>query len=167
MSTRRASKSNAINWFLHRITGTLLVFLLITHFWVQHYDHTSASVTTEVVVQNSTGDVELPTYPKEAQAAVQQLTVDPGTTEAAVTPYDVVMRRLADPVYAVLWKGFNILFLIVALHHGFYGLNNVLTDYIRNPLGRVTARIFSWGLALVLLVIGMYSVITAGWPSPL
>ena len=88
---------------------------------------------------------------------------EPGTTEAAVTPYDVVMQRLADPVYAVLWKGFNILFLIVALHHGFYGLNNVLTDYIRNDMGRIAARTLSWGLALVLLVIGLYSVITAGW----
>jgi succinate dehydrogenase / fumarate reductase membrane anchor subunit len=63
----------------------------------------------------------------------------------------------------VLWKGFNILFLIVALHHGFYGLNNVLTDYIRNDMGRVVAKTLSWGTALVLLIIGMYSVITAGW----
>ena len=70
---------------------------------------------------------------------------------------------LADPVYAVLWKGFNILFLIVALHHGFYGLNNVMTDYIRNPMGRLVARALSWTVALGLLIIGLYSVITAGW----
>ena len=82
---------------------------------------------------------------------------------AEVTPYQVVMQRLADPVYAVLWKGFNILFLVVALHHGFYGLNNVLTDYIRNPMGRLVARALSWTVALGLLIIGLYSVITAGW----
>jgi len=39
----------------------------------------------------------------------------------------------------------------------------VLTDYIRNPMGRIVARTLSWSLAAVLLVIGLYSVITAGW----
>jgi succinate dehydrogenase / fumarate reductase membrane anchor subunit len=150
-----AKKSKALNWFLHRITGTFLVFLLITHFWVQHYDHQVASVTTEVVTEQGA----LPTYPDEAQEAVRARL----GSDAEVTPYDVVMLRLADPVYAVLWKGFNILFLIVALHHGFYGLNNVLSDYIRNDMGRMVAKTLSWSLALVLLVIGMYSVITAGW----
>lgn len=151
-----AKKSNAINWFLHRITGTFLVFLLITHFWVQHYDHQVASVTTDVVTQQG----ELPEYPAEAKEAVRARLNDPN---AEVTPYDVVMLRLADPVYAVLWKGFNILFLIVALHHGFYGLNNVLTDYIRNDMGQMVAKTLSWSLALALFVIGLYSVITAGW----
>ena len=148
-------KSNALNWYLHRITGTFLVFLLITHFWVQHYDHEVASVTAQVVEQG-----QMPDYPEAAKEAVRARTGNPNTE---VTPYDVVMQRLADPVYAVLWKGFNILFLIVALHHGFYGLNNVLTDYIRNDMGRVVAKTLSWGTALVLLIIGMYSVITAGW----
>lgn len=151
------SKSNAVNWFLHRITGTFLVFMLITHFWVQHYDHSVASVTTDVVAQEG----ELPQYSEEAIAGVKAKF----GADAEVTPYAVVMQRLADPVYAVLWKGFNILFLVVALHHGFYGLNNVLTDYIRNPLGRVAARVLSWSVALVLLIIGLYSVITAGWLS--
>jgi succinate dehydrogenase / fumarate reductase membrane anchor subunit len=123
---------------------------------VQHYDHQVASVTTDVVAEQGA----MPTYPEEAQEAVRARLGDPN---AEVTPYDVVMQRLADPVYAVLWKGFNILFLITALHHGFYGLNNVLTDYIRNDMGKMVAKTLSWSLALVLLVIGMYSVITAGW----
>lgn len=154
MAARR--KSNAINWYLHRITGVFLIFMLITHFWVQHYDHQVASVAPEVVAEEGV----LPEYPEEAQEAVRARIDDP---EAEVTPYDVVMQRLADPVYAVLWKGFNILFLIVALHHGFYGLNNILTDYIRNDMGRLVARTLSWSLAFVLLVVGLYSVITAGW----
>jgi succinate dehydrogenase / fumarate reductase membrane anchor subunit len=153
------SKSQALNWFLHRITGTFLIFLLITHFWVQHYDTTTASVTHSVVAD--AGD--LPEYPEAAKAGVAQMAKDYGTVEPEVTPYDVVMQRLADPVYAVLWKGFNLLFLLVALHHGFYGLNNVMTDYIRNDLGQVVARVLSWSVALVLLIIGSYSVITAGW----
>jgi succinate dehydrogenase / fumarate reductase membrane anchor subunit len=159
-----ANKSKAINWFLHRITGTFLVFLLITHFWVQHYDSQVASISKTVVTQEQT----TPEYPNEAQEAVEARFA-PGEVDGyynedgSVTPYGVVMLRLADPVYAVLWKGFNILFLIVALHHGFYGLNNVLTDYIRNDMGQIVAKTLSWSLALVLLVIGMYSVITAGW----
>lgn len=150
-----ASTSNALNWFLHRITGVFLIFMLITHFWVQHYDHEVASVTHEVVTEEG----DLPSYPEEAEAGVKAR-LGP---EVEATPYQVVMQRLADPVYAVLWKGFNILFLIVALHHGFYGLNNVMTDYIRNPMGRLVARSLSWTVALGLFVIGLYSVITAGW----
>lgn len=150
--------TNAQNWFLHRITGTFLIFLLITHFWVQHYDHQTASVAVEVISAEQIERGVLPSYPAEAQAGVQARGV-----EGRATPYDVVMQRLADPVYAVLWKGFNMLFLIFALHHGFYGLNNILSDYIRNPMGQAAARWLSWSLALVLLIVGLYSIITAGW----
>lgn len=154
------SRSNARNWFLHRITGTFLVFLLITHFWVQHYDAQTASVAHEVITSEQVEAGELPTYPEEAQEAVRERT---GDATAEVTPYDVVMQRLADPVYSVLWKGFNLLFLLFALHHGFYGLNNVLSDYIRNPMALLVAKTLSWTLALILLIVGGYSVITAGW----
>lgn len=158
---KSARSPNAQNWFLHRITGTFLIFLLITHFWVQHYDHQTASIAKEVISSEQVEEGKLPTYPEAAQAGVAQRLE--GEAPAEVTPYDVVMQRLADPVYAVLWKGFNILFLLFALHHGFYGLNNVLTDYIRNDMGRAVAKVLSWTLALVLLVVGLYSVITAGW----
>lgn len=152
----RRSRANA--WFLHRITGTFLVFLLITHFWVQHYDSTTQSVVKEVLTTEQVDAGVTPAYSDEARAAVRAA-LGP---DAEVTPYDVVMLRLADPVYAVLWKGFNLLFLLFALHHGFYGLNNVMTDYIRNPFARKFATTLSWTLALALLVIGSYSVITAG-----
>lgn len=179
----KSGRSQAYNWFLHRITGTFLIFMLITHFWVQHYDYSVATVTHSVVVPGSGEPAEsseavesaeraarqqLPEYPEEAVANVRArreagLLPPQRPGEPEVTPYDVVMTRLADPVYAVLWKGFNILFLIFALHHGFYGLNNVLGDYIRNDMLRVAVKTLSWGLAFVLLVIGLYSVITAGW----
>jgi succinate dehydrogenase / fumarate reductase, membrane anchor subunit len=149
----RPGRSQAFNWFLHRITGTFLIFLLITHFWVQHYDHQTATITHAVVQPG-----QVPEYPEAAQEAVRARMGD-----VEVTPYDVVMQRLADPVYAVLWKGFNLLFLVFALHHGFYGLNNVLGDYIRNDMLRVAALALSWTLAFVLLLIGSYSVIAAGW----
>lgn len=154
----KKTRSNAQNWFLHRITGTFLIFLLITHFWVQHYDAQTASVAAVVISAEAAEQGALPLYPEAAQQAVEA-----ATGRAEVTPYDVVMQRLADPVYAVLWKGFNLLFLLFALHHGFYGLNNVLTDYIRNDMARVVTRVLSWTVALVLFVVGAYSVITAGW----
>lgn len=154
------SRFKAFNWYLHRITGAFLIFMLITHFWVQHYDAQTASVAHEVITTEQAEAGEIPSYPEEAQEGVRDRL---GEDVEAATPYDVVMQRLADPVYAVLWKTFNILFLIVALHHGFYGLNNVLSDYIRNDMGRIVAKTLSWGLALVLLIVGTYSVITAGW----
>ena len=191
----RTAKSSAFQWFLHRITGTFLVFLLITHFWVQHYDRTTASISHDVVTPTQAAAGVLPRYSDEANAAVaafkareagdpaqvaavapdQQRSapadrVDgdapalghPDADSAAATPYDVLMLRLADPVYAVLWKGFNLLFLVFALHHGFYGLNNILTDYIRNDLARVGAVALSWTVAFGLFIIGSYSVIVAG-----
>jgi succinate dehydrogenase / fumarate reductase membrane anchor subunit len=195
----KSARSSAFQWFLHRITGTFLVFLLITHFWVQHYDRTTASISHDVVTAEQAEAGVLPRYSDEANAAVlerqralrgervgnpvipaQEIPAQerplqpdpeaeeiPGPThppaEAGIaTPYDVLMLRLADPVYAVLWKGFNILFLLFALHHGFYGLNNILTDYIRNDMVRAAAITLSWGVALVLFVIGTYSVTVAG-----
>lgn len=174
------TESRARQWFLHRITGTFLVFLLLTHFWIQHYDSVTASVTHSVVSPGRTpvgGDAEasesianvkaggLPEYPEKAVAAVEaRRRVDPrfGAPGTPVTSYEVTMLRLADPVYAVLWKAFNIFFLLFALHHGFYGLNNILTDYIRRPMLRAVAQYLSYTVAVVLLIIGLYSVVMAG-----
>ena len=186
------ARSSAFQWFAHRVTGTFLVFLLITHFWVQHYDRTTASISHSVVTAEEAEAGILPRYSDEAAEAVREFqaregavgvddarvvpaqdrfgqvegdapgpTHPPGET-AGPTPYEILMLRLGDPVYAVLWKGFNLLFLVFALHHGFYGLNNVLTDYIRNDMARVGAIALSWTVALVLFVIGAYSVIVAG-----
>lgn len=186
----RTARSSAFQWFAHRITGTFLVFLLITHFWVQHYDRTTASISHSVVTAEEAEAGVLPLYNEEAAEAVRAFrarerapaaetprvvpaqvgdpegdaagpTHPPGEV-AGVTPYDVLMLRLGDPVYSVLWKGFNLLFLVFALHHGFYGLNNILTDYIRNGVARAGAVALSWTLALVLFLIGAYSVIVAG-----
>jgi succinate dehydrogenase / fumarate reductase, membrane anchor subunit len=174
-----SGRSRAFNWFLHRITGTFLIFLLITHFWVQHYDRTTASISHDVVTTEQADRGVLPTYSEQANEAVRRMRErrerwgDPEdrpvvpvqrTPEVAAdaTPYDVLMLRLGDPVYSVLWKGFNILFLLFALHHGFYGLNNIITDYIRNDMARAGALTLSWGVALVLLIVGTYSITVAG-----
>ena len=67
----KSAQSSAVQWFLHRITGTFLVFLLITHFWVQHFDRTTASVSHSVIESDATGDAALPKYSDEAVAAVR------------------------------------------------------------------------------------------------
>ncbi|MEL6444518.1 MAG: succinate dehydrogenase [Bacteroidota bacterium] len=184
----RSAKSSAYQWFIHRITGTFLVFLLITHFWVQHYDRTTASISHSVITASEAKEGVLPQYSERANEAVEARrgswleSQEAGAAEAApsvqiiptdesdalagheggATPYDILMLRLADPVYAVLWKAFNILFLVFALHHGFYGLNNIITDYVRNDMARVGAVALSWTVAFGLLVIGVYSVTVAG-----
>jgi len=180
----KTSRSQAFNWFLHRITGTFLIFLLITHFWVQHYDRTTASISHDVVTTQQVDEGILPRYSPEANEAVARMRAQreqqrvpserrvvpaqregeplPRVDAGEATPYDVLMLRLADPVYSVLWKGFNILFLLFALHHGFYGLNNILADYIRNDMARAAAFTLSWGLALLLMILGVYSVTVAG-----
>lgn len=178
----RTAKSSAYQWFAHRITGTFLIFLLITHFWVQHYDRTTASISHTVITSEEMKEGVLPEYSDEATEAVREVerrrreepedAADDGPEvvpaesslrpQQGATPYDVLMLRLGDPVYAVLWKGFNLLFLLFALHHGFYGLNNILTDYIRNDMLRMGAKALSWTFALVLLLVGAYSVIVAG-----
>ncbi len=174
----RTAKSSALQWFTHRITGTFLIFLLITHFWVQHYDRTTASISHSVITSADAEAGVMPDYTDAANEAVQQRRLNQGAggrnpvvpaddvslqpTGTEATPYDVLMLRLADPVYAVLWKGFNLLFLLFALHHGFYGVTNILSDYIRNDMVRVGAVSLTWTFALVLFLIGSYSVIVAG-----
>ena len=68
----RPSRSGAFAWFAHRITGTFLLFLLITHFWVQHYDRRTASITHSVVTGAEAEAGVLPRYPQEATDAVRE-----------------------------------------------------------------------------------------------
>ncbi|MEM7788205.1 MAG: hypothetical protein AAF594_10805, partial [Bacteroidota bacterium] len=67
----RTARSSAFQWFAHRITGTFLIFLLITHFWVQHYDRVTASVSKTVLTADEVAAGELPRYSEEAETAVR------------------------------------------------------------------------------------------------
>lgn len=175
----RSSRSSAFQWFAHRITGTFLIFLLITHFWVQHYDRTTASISHDVITSEEAERGVMPGYTDEANEAVRERrSGNEGTDHQPVvpadaanmhqpvspgaTPYDILMLRLGDPVYAVLWKGFNLLFLLFALHHGFYGVTNIIKDYVRNDMLQTVSVTLTWTLALILFIIGSYSVIVAG-----
>ena len=67
----RTARSSAFQWFAHRITGTFLIFLLITHFWVQHYDRTTASISHSVITASEAKEGVLPQYSERANEAVE------------------------------------------------------------------------------------------------
>ncbi|MEN2995143.1 MAG: succinate dehydrogenase, hydrophobic membrane anchor protein [Thermodesulfovibrio sp.] len=50
--------------------------------------------------------------------------------------YEAVIQRLSDPS----WKIFNIVFLVSAIYHGFYGLNGLVTEYIKNDFWKKVIR---------------------------
>lgn len=69
--------------------------------------------------------------------------------------YEAVMQRLADPS----WKIFNILFLLSALFHGFYGINGLITEYVKENSMKNFLKIFTLILPLVLAFFGIKIVI--------
>ncbi len=74
------------SWLLHRITGVILAFCLVYHFFMMHFIQPEAY------------------------------------------SYEAIIKRLSEPS----WKVFNIVFLLSALYHGFYGLNGLVTEYVKN-----------------------------------
>ena len=67
------------------------IFLLITHFWVQHYNRTTASISHSVVTAEEAERGEMPEYRQEAADAVRafqsrdSLRQSPGIVRAART----------------------------------------------------------------------------------
>jgi len=65
--------------------------------------------------------------------------------------YEAVMKRLGDPA----WKTFNIVFLFSALYHGFYGLNGIITEYIKSNFLKNSLNVLVFILPLVLAFLGV------------
>lgn len=70
--------------------------------------------------------------------------------------YADVARRFANP----LWKTFDLVFLALALSHGWYGVWGIAQDYVRNGTARVAALVLIVTSALVLGSIGIVTVLT-------
>jgi len=100
-------------WLLHRVTGIILAFGLIYHFFMMHF------------------------------------------MEAEAYSYQSVIQRLSDPS----WKIFNIVFLISALYHGFYGINGLITEYVKEEGLKKFLKIFIFILPLALAFFGIKIVI--------
>ncbi len=69
--------------------------------------------------------------------------------------YEAVMQRLVDPS----WKIFNIVFLLSALFHGFYGINGLITEYVKGNSMKNFLKIFIFILPLILAFFGIKIVI--------
>ncbi len=68
--------------------------------------------------------------------------------------YRTVAARLASPY----WKAFDILFLILAVFHGFNGFQTVILEYVHRETLQRRSLVFLWAVALALLSIGVYSI---------
>lgn len=97
------------SWLLHRITGVLLAFGLIYHFFVMHL------------------------------GAHDNYT------------YEAVVKRLSEPS----WKIFNIVFLLSALYHGFYGLQGLIFEYVRQDSLKRILTTLVYFIPLVLAFFGV------------
>ncbi|RMF95152.1 MAG: succinate dehydrogenase, hydrophobic membrane anchor protein [Candidatus Schekmanbacteria bacterium] len=51
LENRVSSDSGAINWFFQRITGLVLLFLLLIHFWIMHYSGGEENILFDAVVK--------------------------------------------------------------------------------------------------------------------
>lgn len=70
--------------------------------------------------------------------------------------YADVARRFANP----LWKTFDLVFLTLALSHGWYGVWGIVQDYVRNGTARILALVLIVTAGLALFSIGIVTVLT-------
>ncbi len=68
--------------------------------------------------------------------------------------YRKVAVRLASPY----WKIFDILFLTLAIFHGFNGFQTVVLEYVHREKLQRMLLILLWTVALVFFMIGVYSI---------
>lgn len=69
--------------------------------------------------------------------------------------FDAVMARLQSP----LWRGFDMLFLILGIYHGMNGILLVVNDYIRRAGLRMAVIGVLWVAALYFLIIGSMTIL--------
>lgn len=65
--------------------------------------------------------------------------------------YEAVMQRLREPS----WKIFNLVFLFSALYHGFYGLNGLITEYVKGESFKKFFKLIILILPLALAIFGI------------
>ncbi|RMG68664.1 MAG: succinate dehydrogenase, hydrophobic membrane anchor protein [Nitrospirae bacterium] len=65
--------------------------------------------------------------------------------------YQAVMARLSSP----LWKGFDIIFLLSVIYHGFNGLWGICLEYIKREGYLNTVKTFLMVISFILFVKGV------------
>lgn len=164
MENRKAKKSGAFGWFMQRISGVMLLFTLITHYWVQHLPTDNLSNPQEyeairTAYMKDYPDVKLRT---EYAKAVESGHITAAREGEHIITYEKVMGRLSSP----LWKVFDLMFLVFGLYHGTNGMLNIIDDYARNKGIRLTLISLLWILSAAVLIQGVLTVFTAGVYHP-
>jgi succinate dehydrogenase / fumarate reductase membrane anchor subunit len=70
--------------------------------------------------------------------------------------YADVLQRLSNP----LWKTFDLLFLSLALYHGWYGIWGIVEDYVKRDSARIACLVLIVTAALVLFSLGFVTIVT-------
>ncbi len=114
-------------WLLQRVTGIGLIFLLGFHFLVQHFIVGATNVTAENTVERMThGFIE--------GNHVIPMTID---------------------VSAVAYQASALLLLLFSVHHGMYGVHNIVVEQNPGEKWEHVSAVFFTLLSVVLLIQGV------------
>lgn len=113
-------------WILQRVTGVGLIFLLGFHFAVQHFFVGAANVTAENTVERIT------------YGFIEGDHLIPVTMDMA----------------PALYQASALLLLAFAVHHGMYGVHNIVVEQNLGEKRETQSRIFFTVLSIVLMVQG-------------
>ncbi len=113
-------------WILQRVTGVGLIFLLGFHFAVQHFFVGSTNVTAENTVERIT------------YGFVEGDHLIPVTMDIA----------------PVLYQASALLLLAFAVHHGMYGVHNIVVEQNLGEKYERASRVFFTVLSVVLMIQG-------------
>lgn len=204
-----------------RISGVILLFLLLAHFWVHHFFikdfygnvnvvdvkmdqktlmdynplwgkrsgefidgvHTElensdyyldAGVVTEptpitIVVEPERTEILRGNLEKAevttalnrplSSATLKHVTINPKQIKTKhMVNYDDVHERVGGEGW-IWWKTYNLLFLILALYHGFAGIWDVITDYKLSPMVRISLYSGINTLALIFFILGILIIV--------
>jgi len=70
--------------------------------------------------------------------------------------YADILQRLSNP----LWKTFDLVFLSLALYHGWYGIWGIVEDYVDRGSARIACLVLIATAALVLFSLGFVTIVT-------
>jgi len=70
--------------------------------------------------------------------------------------YADVLQRLSNP----LWKTFDLVFLSLALYHGWYGVWGIIEDYVGRGALRVACLVIVMTAVLALFSLGFVTIVT-------
>lgn len=220
-TTSKSKQTGTTQWLLVRISGVILLFLLLAHFWVHHFfikdfygevnvvdvkmDQKSlidynpmwgkesglyidgiqtelkgtdyfldaSSVTgptpiTVVVEPERTEILRGHLSPKKVStlldrqlddATVKQVTINPKQIKTKhMINYDDVHDRVGGDGW-IWWKTYNLLFLTLAIYHGFAGIWDVITDYKMSSMTRITLYSLINTLGLIFFIVGVLIIV--------